>query len=221
MDIFVLVVLLIIIFVFLHVFSTYKKYKKKDISSNLSGFEVSRKIIDDYGLSNVYITESRDIFFSQYIYPRKVIRLSNEIFSDTSISSIAIAARSACYAIKDKKKDKFLRIKLSLDNFVKILLILGYAISIIGALFGHNNTIYLGIGLIAVVLIHYLILLNNENKISQMALEELLDKKIIAKKETKIVEKVLKTFSLVDVASIFFPFALLMRKIIDFGKSSR
>ncbi len=221
MNIFVVVVTLIIILIFSYVFSTYKKYKKVRVSSDLSGFDVARKIIDEYDLNNVYITESRDIFFSRYMYARKVIRLSNEIFNDSSLSSISIAARSACYAIKDKKKDKLFHIKFNLENYINVLLILGYMVLIIGALFGHMNTIYLGIGVITFVLLYYLLLLNAENIVSSMALNELIDKKIIAKKEAKTVGKILKIFSLTDIASIFFPIAILIRKIIDFGKSYR
>lgn len=221
MNIFIVVVALIIIFIFSYVFLTYRKYKKVRIDSDLSGFDVSRKIIDDYDLNNVYITESRDIFFSKYVYARKVIRLSDEVFNDSSISSIAIAARSACYAIKDKKKDKIFNIKFTLENFIKLILVCGYIILIIGTLFGHMNTIYLGMGLIAFILLYYVILLGTENDISSMAFNELVDKKIITKKEAKIVEKALRVLSMTDIASIFFPFAILMRKIIDFGKSSR
>lgn len=221
MNIFIVVVALIIVFIFSYVFLTYRKYKKVRINFDLSGFDVARKIIDDYDLNNVYITESRDIFFSKYLYARKVIRLSNEVFNDSSISSISIAARSACYAIKDKRKDKIFNIKFALENFIKLILVCGYIILIIGTFFGHMNTVYLGMGLIAFVLLYHLILLGTEADISSMAFNELIDKKLITKKEGKMVEKVLKVFSLTDIASIFFPFAILMRKIIDFGKSSR
>ncbi len=221
MNIFIVVVALIIIFIFSYVFLTYRKYKKIKITLDLSGFDVARKIIDEYDLNNVYITESKDIFFSRYVYARKVIRLSDEVFNDSSISSISIAARSACYAVKDKKKDKIFYIKFTLENFIKMVLICGYIILIVGTLFGHMNTIYLGMGLITFVLLYYLLLLNSENNISFMALNELVDKKVITKKEGKMTEKVLKVLSLTDIASIFFPLALLMRKIIDFGKSSR
>ncbi len=220
MDILVLVILSTIFGLFLYVFLTYRKYRKEEFVSLLSGFEVSRKILDEYDLSNVYITEARDIFFSQYNYARKVIKLSNSLFNSVSLSSCAISARAACYAIEDKKGSKILSFKTNLESFVRGLLLAGYSVTVIGALFGHSNTLYLGVALITIVFLYRLSFVKYESKISCMAMDLLLKMKIVNKKESKRIGKALKAFTYSDTVSIVFPFALLIRKIIEFGKSN-
>ena len=146
-----LLILSISIGFYIYIKVTYNKYKKIKIKSNLSGFEVSRKIIDNYDLNNIYITESNNQLISRYDSNRKVIRLTNKVFNNESIVSCAISSIEASHAILDKKNDKLFKIKESLVPIVNILLIAGYLITLIGCFFGHVNTIIIGLSLIDII----------------------------------------------------------------------
>lgn len=206
---------------YIYIKITYKKYRRIKIKSELSGFEVSRKIIDNYDLNNIYITESRNQLISRYDINRKVIRLTSKVFHDESIVSCAISSVEASHAILDKKNDKTFKIRESIIPVVNILLIAGYLVIIIGCFFGHVNTIIVGLSLIDLILIFNLVFYNVEKKAIKIALIELVNEKIIAKNEIKKVEELLKVTSYTSFASIIFPVVELAKKIVVFGDSNK
>lgn len=222
MDILIIIVLLVITLgSYIYIELTYKKYRKIDLKNLKSGFEVSREIIDNYDLNNIYITESRSILFSYYDYERKVIRLAKGVFNDTSIVSCAISATCASYAIFDKQSDKLFSFRKTFEKLVTIILYLGYVVIAIGILFGNIMTILTGVALEYTVLLFYILTYNLEKRINIRTLHELKDNKLITKNEIKKIEELLKANSYIYIASIFFPIARLIKLIIDFGKSDR
>ena len=197
------------------------KFKNIKLKNNISGFEVARKILDNHDLNNVYITESRNRIISNYDINRKVIRLANGVFNDETIVSFVISAREASHAIQDKKNDKTFQIREKLMPFINILLIVGYVITLFGCFFGHINTIITGISIIDLILLFHVVFYNVEKKATRIALIELIDNKIINKNEYKKIDKLLKINSYTMFASIIFPVAELIKKIIVFGDSNK
>ena len=222
MDILVISILLFVTLgSYIYIEIKYKKYKKEDIKSLKSGFEISREIMDTYDMNNVYITESRDILFSYYDPDRKVIRLVKGVFNDTSITSCAISAFSAAYAIEDKKKNKLLKFRTTFSQLATIILYLGYLFLAIGILFGHIKTILVGIALEYMVLLFYVFTYKIEKDSRQLALKELIANKIITKKEVNKIDDVIKAASLTYIASLVIPISRLFKLIIEFGKSDK
>ncbi len=221
----IIVVLLLILSIsigfYIYIRLTYNKYKKIKTKNDLSGFEVSRKIIDNYDLNNIYITESKMQLISRYDSNRKVIRLTNKIFNDNSIVSCAISSIEASHAILDKKNDQMFHIKEKINPVANILLVLGYIITIIGCFFGHVNTIVLGLSLIDLLLLYNVIFYKVEKKSIAISMVELIDNKIITKSEIKKIEELLKVSSFTSFASIIFPVVELIKKILIFGDSNK
>ena len=60
---------------------SYNKYKKESTKSNMTGFEVARKILDANGLKDVHVVETPGNLTDHYDPQRKVVRLSKEIFN--------------------------------------------------------------------------------------------------------------------------------------------
>ena len=92
-----------------YVMSSYSKYKKIENKRKIAGFEVARKILDENGLKDVYVTEVKGNLTDHYDPTRKVIRLSSEIFHGTTIASASVAAHEVGHAIQDKEGYLFLR----------------------------------------------------------------------------------------------------------------
>ena len=216
-----LFILLISLIFYIYINVTYKKYNKYKLKSNLSGFEVSRKIIDGYDLNNVYITESRTQIISRYDMNRKVIRLTEKVFNDEKIVSCAISSFEAAHAILDKKNDQMFIIREKLLSFISFLLIASYLITLFGCFFGHVNTIIAGLSIIDSILLFHLIFYKVDSRAAKIALIELVNNDIIHKSETKKIEELLKVTSYTSFASIFFPIVELIKKIIAFGDSNR
>ena len=221
MELLIAILLLIITLGFyLYIEFTYNKYKSTKIKSNLSGFEIARKMIDNYDLNNVYITETNETLFSRYDASRKVIRLRKEVFNDESLTSCAVSAMEAAHCIQDKKNNKLLKFRNNIYPFLNILLLTGYLITIIGFLFGHKNTLLVGVSIEYLLLLFHLCTYSIEKEAKKIALIELVGDSIINKKETKRIEKLLNVTAFSNFASIIFPVVQLIKKLIDFGKSN-
>ena len=89
----------------------YRKYK--DVSSNgkLTGKDVARKILDANGLENVKVQRVDGELTDHYDPTSKVVRLSEDIYSGTSIASVSVAAHECGHAIQDKISYKPMRIR--------------------------------------------------------------------------------------------------------------
>ena len=206
---------------YIYIELTYKKYRKTKTKKNLSGFEVARKIIDNYDLNNIYITESRTELISKYDSNRKVIRLTNKVFNDESIVSCAISSIEASHAILDKKNDKMFQIKDKINPFLNVLTVAGYLVTIIGCFFGHVNTIIAGLSIIDILLLINIIFYSVEKKAIKIALIELVDNDLVVKNELKKIEELLKVSSYTSLASVIYPVVELVKKVLVFGDSNR
>ena len=206
---------------YIYIKVVYNKFKSIKLKSNMSGFEVSRKILDNYDLNNVYITESKNRIISNYDINRKVIRLADGVFNDESLVSAAISSKEAGHAIQDKKNDKAYQIRERLMQFIYILLIVGYIITLFGCFFGHINTIIAGLLIIDIIILFNYMFYSVEKRAIKIALIELVNSKIIAKSEYKKMDRLLKVTSYTTLAFVAIPVAELIKKIFMFGDSNK
>lgn len=222
MDIVLFLLLLVITLgTYIYMDIKIKKYKKDDIKTLMSGFEVSRKIIDGHDLNNIYITESNEALFSYYDSERKVIRLLKGVFNDTSISSCAISSLTAANAIQAKRENKLYLFKTKMMPFINILLYFSYTVIACGTLFGRIDIIWIGIVIDYIIIFFHLATYKIESEAVEIAKKELERDKIINKKEAKKVNEVLHAISFTYIASIMFPIIKLFKLIIDYGSSNR
>ena len=220
MDVLVLLFFILIVFaIYLYTSFVFKKYQKKDIKSSMSGFEVSRNLIDSYGLNDVYITENRSLLYSKYDSNRKVIRLVDDIFNSSSITSCSLSAKEASSCIFYKKNDKQFKIIDKLSPFFNLLIYAGYLVIGIGVLFGHMKTMWIGFYLEMFVFFFYLLTFRYESKLCSFAITMLNKNKIITKKENDMVRDVLNASRYIGFASIVSPIILLGILIVNFGRS--
>lgn len=197
------------------------KYSKKKVSSKLSGFEVARKILDNHDLNNVYITETKEFFFNSYDSKRKVIRLKDKIFNESSLSSTVISSLEAVHCIQDKKNNKLVNLKNTISSFVNYLMISGYIIICFGIIFGHINTILAGLLIEYIILIYNLCIITIEKDAHKIVLVELIGNNIVNKKELIIIEKLLNLLNLSCFSVLVSPVIEFLKKIIMFGRSNK
>jgi Zn-dependent membrane protease YugP len=106
------VILAVLLLVCVKVDIALKKYKTIDNKKNLSGMEVTRNLLDDNKLENVYVIEKRGKFIDRYFYNRKTVGLSSEVFHENSLYALAVGAYVGMHGVYDKKNN-------SLDKFVE------------------------------------------------------------------------------------------------------
>lgn len=223
MDSYILGQLLVIVSVIItisaqvYVNSSYNKYKRIENSKKLSGFDVAKKILEENGLSNIYVTEVKGNLTDHYDPNRKVVRLSTEVFHGTTIASASVAAHEVGHAIQDKEGYSFMRFRSMMFPLVRISSYGGYLSIVLGIIFGIMDLIWFGIALEVIILIFQLVTLPVEFNASYRAKEELKKYDLLDKYEVEGSDKMLKAAAYTYVASVLTTVLQLLRLIVLFN----
>jgi len=169
-NFYILLILFIIPLVMFYVIRfLYTKGKDKKLSKRISGFEVARKILDENGLSKMYIVEIKTgDLTDHYDSKQKVIRLSTDVFHGESCYAAAVATYYAGLAVKDEKENNGLyKIKMLIDKIVEFIYILTGIIFIMWCFMQDSNTFILCLVLFAISLLYSFLVvpinMNNSN----------------------------------------------------------
>lgn len=196
----------------------YQKYSKVKNIRNITGLETARMILDKNGLQNVKVVITNGILTDHYDPKNKIIRLSNEVYNDSSIASVSVASHECGHAIQDKEGYKFLRIRASLVPFVNFSSYAGYIAIILGCLFGYFNLIWIGIIFELVILLFQIVTLPVEINASKRALKELDNTHILNSNELRQGKKVLVSAALTYIASVATTIIQILRLILMFRR---
>lgn len=197
----------------LYVRGTYKSMSKVKNAKNVTGQEVAQKILKDNQV-NVYVVETQGVMSDHYDGARKVVRLSPKVFNDTSIASIAIAAHEAAHAIQDKEGYGPLKIRSMIAPIAGFASSVSYIAIIIGIFASSLDFLYVGIGLLLLVLLFQLVTLPVEFNASAKAKSELEKLNLVNVKEKGLVDKMLKAAAFTYVASVITAILEIVRLVL-------
>ena len=206
--------LIIVLLAQANVTGNYKKYLKYKVKSNLSGQEVARKILDANGLNYVHIVETKGELTDHYDPTRKVIRLSSNIFHQSTISSVGVAAHEVGHAIQDKEGYSFMRLRSALVPFVNFVSYLGYFGLIISIFAGLTGYLKISILILCVTILFQLVTLPVEFDASKRAKEQLISLGLIDDSEHEQVSKVLFAAAMTYVAGLISNLLQLLRLVL-------
>lgn len=174
MDILLIAIIILLpILAQIKVKSTYSEWSKVDNGMKITGKDAARMILDKNGLDNVKIGRVSGSLSDHYDPRKKIVNLSDDIYSNTSVAAVAIAAHECGHAIQDKQKYTFLRFRSALvpvvnfsSRFASIFIFIGFAAQLIDA-------VYIGIGLLSIGLLFQLVTLPVEFDASNRGKKEL------------------------------------------------
>lgn len=95
------------------------KYSKVPSSVGKTGAEVAREILNRSGISNVRV-ETTSYGGDHYDPSEKVVRLSNEYYSGTSLAAVTVAAHECGHAIQDAENYGFMSLRKAVIPIVQI-----------------------------------------------------------------------------------------------------
>ncbi len=200
----------------------YSKYKKISNSSKTKGCDVARRILDANDLKKVRIEQVSGELTDHYDPRDKVVRLSTDIYSGTSVAAMAVAAHECGHAIQDKVGYAPLKFRSSLVPVVNLCDRLGYFVITIGLLLGFFNLSIIGLILLGATLLFQLVTLPVEFNASNRAKKQI-DILSLGNKETENgISKMLTAAALTYVASVINTlFQLLRLFVMALGRSRR
>ena len=216
MEYYLLTILAFLITITAQIFvnGSYSKTRKIKNKHNLTGEEVARTILDKNGLRNVQIEEVHSTLGDHYDPTTKTVRLSSDIYHNTSIASASVAAHECGHAIQDKDDYTFLRIRHALIPIVNFSSYAGYIAIVIGCIFSSINLIWVGI------LIFQLVTLPVEFNASSRALKQLEELNLLEKSEIKYSRKMLGAAAMTYVASVAAAVLEILRLLLIFNKNN-
>ncbi len=195
----------------------YKKYSKTD-NRNQTGFDTARKILDSNGLDDIYIVETSGFLSDHYDPKINVVRLSQNIFNDSSVSSMAVSAHECGHALQNKDGYFFLKIRSFLVPIVNISAKFAYILLILSFVLEYYNLFTLAIILLSLGVLFQLITLPVEFNASKRAKEELLKLGLANDSDIVGVNKVLNAAALTYVAGLLASLAQMLRLILIFNR---
>lgn len=222
MEYYLLTILAFLITITAQIFvnGSYSKTRKIKNKHNLTGEEVARTILDKNGLRNVQIEEVHSTLGDHYDPTTKTVRLSSDIYHNTSIASASVAAHECGHAIQDKDDYTFLRIRHALIPIVNFSSYAGYIAIVIGCIFSSINLIWVGILLEIIILLFQLVTLPVEFNASSRALKQLEELNLLEKSEIKYSRKMLGAAAMTYVASVAAAVLEILRLLLIFNKNN-
>lgn len=212
--IFVIIATIITLVAQFFVNGSYNKYKTRNNSRGVTGKEVARRILDANGLSDVKVLEVAGTLTDHYDPAKKCVNLSTDIYKDSSIASIAVAAHECGHAIQDKVGYVFLRIRHRLVPTVNLCSKLGYIVIFIGLLLGTYELAMFGLALLGAILLFQLVTLPVEFNASNRAMEQLRVLNLTDDIDQNGVKSMLSAAAMTYVASLASTLLQLFRMLL-------
>jgi hypothetical protein len=197
--------------------STYSKYSKKPTSSQMTGAQVARKILDGNGLYDVQIEETKGQLTDHYDPRKKVIRLSQGIFHGRSMASSAVSAHEVGHAIQDQQEYAFLKFRSALVPVASFGSNISFFFIIAGIIFGMTNMLLLGIIFMSAAVLFQLVTLPVEFDASNRAMGQLVSAGVIRNNEERETKKVLNAAAMTYVAAALVAVMELVRFILIYA----
>lgn len=193
--------------------STYNKYKNVRIMNGYTGEQVARMMLNEAGLSFVNIEMVNTRLGDHYDPRSKVLRLSPEVYSGTSVAAAGIAAHEVGHAIQHKEAYKPLILRNSIVPVVNFGSSISWVLFVIGLFMGNSLLVNLGIILFSGVVVFQLVTLPVEFNASSRAINILDKRGILYGNEINGAKKVLGAAAMTYIASTLMAIAQLLRLI--------
>lgn len=197
--------------------STYNKFSKVGNSRGITGAYAAQAVLTHYGIKDVTIEQISGKLSDHYDPKAKVIRLSSEVYSGSSIAAVGIACHEAGHAAQHAESYVPIKVRNTLVPICNIGSSLGIPIAILGYFLGFEPLITVGLLLYAAIAVFHLVTLPVEFNASRRAVKVIDDTRLLYDDEISGAKKVLTAAAMTYVASLVVAIANLLRLILRFN----
>lgn len=193
---------------------SFKRYLQIRNMRGYTGAEAARIILDRNGLKDVNIEQIGGYLSDHYDPRKKVLRLSSNVYKETSIASISVAAHEAGHAMQHSTGYSALNFRNQLAPVASIASQVAVPLAFIGLLFKTSGLITLGIYIYLAAIAFHVITLPVEFNASSRAIQQLTSNGLICNEEIKSAKSVLNAAALTYIAAVAVSIAQLLRLLI-------
>ncbi len=200
---------------------TFNKWSEVQASSGMTGYDAARRMLDNNGLHDVPIEPVPGKLSDHYDPIARVVRLSEPVYYERSISAISVACHEVGHAIQHQQHYPALVLRHRMFPVVRFASGLAPILLLAGFFFQFTNLIGLGIIFFAAAVAFQLVTLPVEFNASNRARDIMVAEGFIRSDEERGVAKVLNAAALTYVAAALIALLELVKYILIFTSSNR
>lgn len=203
-------VLILAIMAQIKVKTSYRKYSSVPNSKHITGAMAAQAVLNSYGITDVRIESCRGKLTDNYSPNEKVIRLSEGVYSNTSVAAVGIACHEAGHAAQHAENYVPNKIRSALvpvtnfgSRFGLVIAFIGYFLAYLSAnsYIGYYVIIF-GLALYGLVALFQLVTLPVEFNASKRALKVIQETGLLETDEYSGAKSVLTAAALTYVAAL-------------------
>ena len=212
-----LIGVVITLFASARVKSTFHKYSKVRSMSGMTGAEVASRILRSAGIYDVTVEHTKGKLTDHYDPKNKVLRLSDDVYENSSVAALGVAAHECGHAIQHQEGYAPLTARSAIFPVASFGSKFAWLMIIAGCFFGWV-WIQAGIILFAAAVLFQIVTLPVEFNASSRAIAILDNSGILAQDELHGAKKVLRAAGFTYVAAAAATVLQLIRLILIFGR---
>ncbi|MGM9627623.1 MAG: zinc metallopeptidase [Faecousia sp.] len=206
--------------------STFKKYSKQYSQRRLTGAEAAQRVLSANGVHGVRIEKVSGNLTDHYDPRTNVIRLSDNVFGNTSTAAIGVACHEAGHAVQYAEGYFPIKVRAAIIPVTNFGSKLAMPLILLGILFSAfsymgDTLVYLGIACFGLSLVFQLVTLPVEFNASRRAIQSIEQGNMLTEEEQKGARKTLRAAALTYVAATATALAQLLRLLVIFGGNNR
>ncbi|WP_019534932.1 zinc metallopeptidase [Paenibacillus ginsengihumi] len=218
MDILIFIAFGLSIWAQFRVKGTFNKWSDTRVQSGLTGYEAARRLLDANGLYDVPVEPIPGALTDHYDPIARVVRLSEPVYYESSISAVSVACHEVGHAIQHKVHYPMLVMRHRMFPVVNLTSGVAPLLIIAGLIFQQFNFL-LGLGIIffSAAVAFQVVTLPVEFNASSRARELMVAEGFISNDEERGVAKVLNAAALTYVAAALISVLELLKYIMIFN----
>ncbi len=201
--------------------SSFKKYSKLNGARRLTGAQAAEMLLRSRGVYDVKIERVGGNLTDHYDPKANVIRLSDGVYSSTSVAAVGIACHEAGHALQYAEKYAPIKFRMALVPVCNIASNLAIPLIILGLALSFFELSYIGIGAFALSTVFQLATLPVEFNASRRAMNIIEEQNMLYGDEAKGARKVLSAAAMTYVAALAVSLANLLRFVLMVGGRRR
>ena len=197
--------------------STFSKYSKIGSQKRMTGAQAAALMLQRNGIDGVKIEHTNGWLSDHYDPRKKVLRLSNDVYSSHSLSAIGVACHEAGHAMQDANGYAMLNFRSALVPVTNFSSILSYIVMIGGFLLQFRGLMLVGVCLFSVGVVFTLVTLPVEWDASRRAKIAIDEVGMLSPEESRHASKVLNAAFLTYLAAAVTSLLTLLYYLFRLG----
>ena len=197
--------------------ATFSKYSKVGSRNRMTGAQAATLMLERNGIRDVKIERTGGWLSDHYDPRKKVLRLSNDVYSSNSLSAIGVACHEAGHAMQDSNGYAMLSLRSALVPATNFSSMFSYIVMIAGFLLRSDPLMLVGVCLFSVCVVFSLVTLPVEWDASRRAKVAMDEVGMLSPEENRHASKVLNAAFLTYLAAAVTSLLTLLYYLFRLG----